>query len=246
MPHEMTHLYCRQHGIQDTSPGGGSHNATFRAIAEEHGLTCHRDEKRGDDSCQGRPDYIKVNSNLTDQQIARLLSTLTTMQKANQVKSNKVVLPAELLELLKKCSLNRGSNWVCPKCGSVAISKNGKRNGRQRYFCKDCRKTFGNTYGTLLYHPRLSVDQWRKFLTLPLYNTSLKRIKKDIGINKAIAWYTKGHWRHSLHRFSCAILQHCLQFLFSAFYFFMILTIIILCLFINKKNFKKCKEPYIW
>ena len=34
---------------------------------------------------------------------------------------------------------------VCPHCGSVKSIKHGTRNGRQRYLCKDCGKTFGDS-----------------------------------------------------------------------------------------------------
>lgn len=30
----------------------------------------------------------------------------------------------------------------CPKCGSENLTKDGKRDGRQRYRCKDCGKSF--------------------------------------------------------------------------------------------------------
>lgn len=136
---------------------------------------------------------LMASSNLTEAQIADLISTLTVMQKENKVskRGKKVVLSAELLELLEKCTLNRGAALSCPKCGSVSVSKNGKRNGRQRYLCKDCHRTFGDTYGTLLYHSRLSVAQWKQFLTLTLYNTSLNKIKRDMGINRVTAWFNR-------------------------------------------------------
>lgn len=38
--HEMVHLYCREHDIKEVSRGGKYHNKRFKAIAEEHGLTC--------------------------------------------------------------------------------------------------------------------------------------------------------------------------------------------------------------
>ena len=136
---------------------------------------------------------LMASSNLTEAQIADLISTLTVMQKENKVskRGKKVVLSAELLELLEQCTLNRGAALSCPKCGSVSVSKNGKRNGRQRYLCKDCHRTFGDTYGTLLYHSRLSVAQWKQFLTLTLYNTSLNKIKRDMGINRVTAWFNR-------------------------------------------------------
>lgn len=51
---------------------------------------------------------ILKNSNLTDQQIGELLSSLTAMQKENEdieKGKSKIVLPPELLALLEKCTL---------------------------------------------------------------------------------------------------------------------------------------------
>lgn len=45
--HEMTHLFCREHGIQDTSRGGMYHNRRFREVAESHGLKCYQTGKYG-------------------------------------------------------------------------------------------------------------------------------------------------------------------------------------------------------
>lgn len=42
MIHEMCHLYCREHGIQEVSRGGKYHNKRFKEVAEAHGLTCVR------------------------------------------------------------------------------------------------------------------------------------------------------------------------------------------------------------
>lgn len=38
--HEMVHIYCRLHGIQETSRGGYYHNKKFKEIAETHGCIC--------------------------------------------------------------------------------------------------------------------------------------------------------------------------------------------------------------
>ena len=40
MLHEMVHLYCREHGIQEVSRGGKYHNKRFKEEAERRGLTC--------------------------------------------------------------------------------------------------------------------------------------------------------------------------------------------------------------
>ena len=33
---------------------------------------------------------------------------------------------------------------VCPHCQSTSIVKNGKLNGKQRYLCKSCKKSFND------------------------------------------------------------------------------------------------------
>ncbi len=47
MLHEMVHLYCRQHGIKETSWGGSYHNKRFKEEAERRGLECYQTGKYG-------------------------------------------------------------------------------------------------------------------------------------------------------------------------------------------------------
>lgn len=45
--HEMTHLFCRENGIQEVSRGGKYHNGRFKALAERVGLVCVREGQYG-------------------------------------------------------------------------------------------------------------------------------------------------------------------------------------------------------
>ncbi len=45
--HEMVHIYCREHNVQEVSRGGSYHNTTFKTIAEAHGLSCYRTKTYG-------------------------------------------------------------------------------------------------------------------------------------------------------------------------------------------------------
>lgn len=45
--HEMVHLYCFVNGLKDTSRNGCYHNNRYREVAENYGLICVQDEKRG-------------------------------------------------------------------------------------------------------------------------------------------------------------------------------------------------------
>jgi transposase-like protein len=39
-------------------------------------------------------------------------------------------------------------NPPCPRCGATHIVKNGSKNGRQRWVCRTCNRSFGATFGT--------------------------------------------------------------------------------------------------
>lgn len=88
---------------------------------------------------------------------------------------------------------------VCPHCGSVKSIKHGTRNGRQRYLCKDCGKTFGDTNGTVAFRSKLSVGKWIEFIKLTLQGESCRTIAKELGINKQTAL-------HNRHRI-CSVLH---------------------------------------
>jgi transposase-like protein len=42
-------------------------------------------------------------------------------------------------------------NPPCPRCGATHIVKNGSKNGRQRWVCRTCNRSFGATCGTPMY-----------------------------------------------------------------------------------------------
>jgi len=92
---------------------------------------------------------------------------------------------------MQKCKENRSEVFCCPHCGSISVVKNGTRNGRQRYRCKDCRKTFGDTYGTVLYKSKLSIEKWRKLLSYTLMNESVCFIRKETKLNARTILYNR-------------------------------------------------------
>ncbi len=85
---------------------------------------------------------------LSRKDIQRLREILQVRE--NRLDTNrKSFLSEEKEKHLHKCTENRADGKVvCPNCGSIAVVRNGTPRGRQRYFCKDCKKTFGDTFGT--------------------------------------------------------------------------------------------------
>ena len=100
-------------------------------------------------------------ADLTDEQIQELVTALQTRRSA------KPELTKEEKVFFQCCRERRSyanskdlDTIVCSHCGSVKVIKNGTRNSRQRYFCKDCYKTFGDTNGTVAFRSKLSVGKW--------------------------------------------------------------------------------------
>lgn len=89
---------------------------------------------------------------------------------------------------------------ICPKCGSVHICKNGTRNGKQRYKCKDCGKSFGDTAGTVVFKSKLSINTWIDFIKMTLQKESCRTIAKNLGIHRNTVLYNR-------HRICAVLLQ---------------------------------------
>ena len=58
--------------------------------------------------------------------------------------------PSPAPDLLSKVGDGRTANFGCPHCGGYEVGRWGRANGRPRYRCKECRKTFGPLKGTPL------------------------------------------------------------------------------------------------
>ena len=140
-------------------------------------------------------------ADLTDEQIQELFTLLQTKRSA------KPQLTKEEKAFFQCCREHRSyandkelDTVVCPHCGSVKSIKNGTRNGRQRYFCKDCSKTFGDTNGTVAFRSKFSVGKWIELIKLTLQGESCRTIAKELGINKQTAL-------HNRHRICSVLLQ---------------------------------------
>ena len=140
-------------------------------------------------------------ADLTEEQIQELMNALQTRRNA------KPKLTTEEKVFFQCCREHRSyandkdlDTVVCPHCGSVKSIKNGTRNGRQRYLCKDCGKTFGDTNGTVAFRSKLSVGKWIEFIKLTLQGESCRTIAKELGINKQTALHNRHRVCSVLHQ----------------------------------------------
>ena len=117
---------------------------------------------------------------LNEEQVNTLLSRLNEKKAGQEQETSKLVR-----------NLETGKIVACPYCGSATIVKTGKKDGRQRYKCKDCKTSFGDTTGTLHQHSKLTKDQWLGLIKGILLNISLRKIADDIGASVQTVWYNK-------------------------------------------------------
>ncbi|MBO5143250.1 MAG: IS1595 family transposase [Clostridia bacterium] len=140
-------------------------------------------------------------ADLTEEQIQELMNALQTRRNA------KPKLTTEEKVFFQCCREHRSyandkdlDTVVCPHCGSVKSIKHGTRNGRQRYLCKDCGKTFGDTNGTVAFRSKLSVGKWIEFIKLTLQGESCRTIAKELSINKQTALHNRHRVCSVLHQ----------------------------------------------
>lgn len=118
---------------------------------------------------------------LTEEQFQQLLSLMKV--KEAEKNKGKTVVNKEETEIVEP--------QPCVHCGSINTKKHGAPNGRQRFICKDCGKTFSTSTGAVLSHSRLTPEQWRELLRCLINNLSIGDIAKNVGIARSSAWINK-------------------------------------------------------
>ena len=140
-------------------------------------------------------------ADLTAEQIQALVSALQNRRSARpQLTKEEKVFFQCCREHRSYANEKDLDTVVCPHCGSVKSIKHGTRNGRQRYLCKDCGKTFGDTNGTVAFRSKLSVAKWIEFIKLTLQGESCRTIAKELGINKQTALHNRHRVCSVLHQ----------------------------------------------
>ena len=57
--------------------------------------------------------------------------------------------------------------WICPRCHSYDIKKDGQYRSYQKYFCKHCERWFNDKTGTIFHYSHTPLKKW--FLAIYLY-----------------------------------------------------------------------------
>lgn len=115
----------------------------------------------------------------------------------NVFKSNdKIVLSRkDIISLLK--IINDKSNRKCPYCNSTFISRHQKhtkyKDGvtKERFRCKDCRRTFSDTTNTIFHNAKLSFEKIQMCVKEVSNENTIRKAAKNINISVPTAFYMK-------------------------------------------------------
>jgi transposase-like protein len=113
------------------------------------------------------------------------ISTLSNMQikELFEYIGQLITISTVEQDLYKNCKEKHFSNGqACPDCGSLHVIKNGKANGRQRYLCKDCKKTFGDLTNSVFSHTKLSLRIWMEYTRCMILGYSIRKSADIVGV----------------------------------------------------------------
>ena len=83
----------------------------------------------------------------------------------------------------------------CIYCGSTHVVRNGTRkDGTQRFLCRDCRKSFLPTSVSVISRTRKKLSVWAAYLNCMLDKKTLKEASEECGISMTTAF----SWRHKI------------------------------------------------
>ena len=143
-------------------------------------------------------DLVGTESNKSGRQIRRyirLTELIYPLLDKVDIKIIPVTAGAEVsfLNVKLQVSLNEQIDFYECKLNThqAKAIKYGKSKGRQRYLCKDCNSTFGDTNGTVAFRSKLSVGKWIELIKLTLQGESCRTIAKELSHSGTQSQYAK-------------------------------------------------------
>jgi transposase-like protein len=70
---------------------------------------------------------------------------------------------------------------TCPHCEGASVRKNGKNRGKQRWHCRECGKSFGETFGTPMFGLHTPVEEVARTLLIVMRRGSLRAAEEISG-----------------------------------------------------------------
>ncbi|MFT9497819.1 IS1595 family transposase [Anaerosolibacter sp.] len=106
-----------------------------------------------------------------------------------------IVLGSFVTEVTDEVKENRFSKGkVCPYCEHDELSRNGKFNGKQRYICKSCGKTFNDFTQSPSYNSKKDTRKWILYAKCMINGYSIRKCAEIVEISVPTSFF----WRHKI------------------------------------------------
>lgn len=99
------------------------------------------------------------------------------------------VMKSSLGVEIKESRFKKGQS--CPHCNSNEVKKNGSVGGKQRYYCKSCKKSFSEFSMSPLAYTKLPLDKWILYVKGMLWGFSLRKNAAYTGVGLKTSFYMR-------------------------------------------------------
>lgn len=86
------------------------------------------------------------------------------------------------------------NSCICPRCSGTHTRKNGSVRGIQRYYCRTCHRSFGETTGSVRYKNKYSAVTWSAYLEAFALKLPLREAARMCSISLSTSFF----WCHKI------------------------------------------------
>lgn len=104
------------------------------------------------------------------------------------------ILSVDSIEQFLKDNRFENGEVCCVHCGCTDVKCNGTRNGRQRFYCKGCHRSFGYATKTIFNSAKKDMDTYLKYIHCMMLGLTVRQSAQECHI-------TKNNSFHARHRF---------------------------------------------
>jgi transposase-like protein len=94
---------------------------------------------------------------------------------------------AEVTDEVKENRFSRGK--VCPHCEHDKVSRNSKFDGKQRYICKSCRRTFNDFTQSPSYNSKKDTRKWILYAKCMINGYSIRKCAEIVEISVPTSFF---------------------------------------------------------
>lgn len=133
---------------------------------------------------------------MTVSDILKIIHSLP-QEEQNMLKALITNTPASAFKIEHLIAEERHTHGiVCPCCGAVGnVSRNGHRkDGKQRYLCKDCGKSSVANTNSITAGTRKNLDTWKRYIRCMVNGLSIRKSAELCDIHRNTSFI----WRHKI------------------------------------------------